>query len=102
MKRSLLILMFTLLLCLVLTACGEAAEPTVEAAPTTVATEAETIPVISDIPSGQAASGSMVWIPTKGGIKYHSNAECSNMIEPVYVSVTEAALKGFTPCSKCH
>lgn len=44
----------------------------------------------------------MVWIPTKGGKKYHSSAECSQMSGPVQVMVTEAISAGFTHCRKCY
>lgn len=42
-----------------------------------------------------------VWIPTKGGTKYHSTSTCSNMEEPRQVRFEEATLLGFTQCSKC-
>lgn len=44
----------------------------------------------------------MVWIPTNGGTKYHSSAGCSNMIDPVQVTQSEAESRGFTPCKRCH
>ncbi len=44
----------------------------------------------------------MVWIPTKGGKKYHSNKGCSNMDGPDYVTKTEAESLGFTPCKRCY
>ena len=47
-------------------------------------------------------NGDMVWIPTKGGKKYHARSGCSNMIDPDYVSKSEAASRGFTPCKKCY
>lgn len=46
--------------------------------------------------------GAMVWIPTKGGKKYHTNPECSNMIDPDKVTEAEAEALGFTPCKRCH
>lgn len=49
----------------------------------------------------RAASG-MVWIPTKGGKKYHSHEDCSNMNGPRQVSVEEAERLGFTACKKCY
>ena len=42
-----------------------------------------------------------VWIPTKGGKKYHSHPGCSNMDGPREVTVSEAEALGFTPCKKC-
>lgn len=47
-------------------------------------------------------SNVMVWIPTKGGKKYHSNSFCSNMNGPRQVTERDASAQGFTPCKKCH
>lgn len=44
----------------------------------------------------------MVWIPTKGGTKYHTHAGCSNMDDPQKVTQSEAESRGFTPCKRCH
>ena len=44
----------------------------------------------------------MVWIPTKGGTKYHTHAGCSNMENPEQVTQSEAESRGFTPCKKCY
>ena len=44
----------------------------------------------------------MVWIPTKGGTKYHTHAGCSNMDDPNYVTQAKAESLGFTPCKRCH
>lgn len=44
----------------------------------------------------------MVWIPTKGGKKYHTNEGCSNMIDPDHVTLSQAEALGFTPCKRCH
>lgn len=44
----------------------------------------------------------MVWIPTKGGTKYHTHAGCSNMDGPEQVTQSEAESRGFTPCKRCH
>lgn len=48
------------------------------------------------------SSSEMVWIPTNGGKKYHSKSTCSQMIDPEYVTVSQAISQGFTPCAKCH
>lgn len=53
-------------------------------------------------PNYSDADGDMVWIPTKGGKKYHSHSGCSNMIDPDYVSKSDAVDRGFTPCKKCY
>lgn len=44
----------------------------------------------------------MVWIPTKGGKKYHSKKSCSNMEDPEYVPLSEAVALGFEACKRCH
>lgn len=47
-------------------------------------------------------SETMVWIPTKGGKKYHTHSGCSNMDNPDYVTKSYAESLGFTPCKRCH
>lgn len=47
-------------------------------------------------------SETLVWIPTNGGQKYHTNSGCSNMIDPIQVTKTEAINQGFTPCGRCY
>jgi hypothetical protein len=42
----------------------------------------------------------MVWIPTKGGTKYHSSSACSGMNGPEQVTVTMAEARGFSKCKK--
>ena len=44
----------------------------------------------------------LVWIPTKGGKKYHSHAGCSNMEDPEQVTKSEAEDLGFEPCKRCY
>ena len=44
----------------------------------------------------------MVWIPTKGGTKYHSRSSCSNMNDPDHVTLSEAQRRGFDACKKCY
>lgn len=52
--------------------------------------------------AGTRTSGErLVWIPTNGGTKYHSDSSCSGMIDPIQVTVGEAQARGFDPCSKC-
>lgn len=43
-----------------------------------------------------------VWIPTKGGKKYHSRPSCSNMIDPEQVTLDDAKAQGFTACKRCY
>lgn len=47
-------------------------------------------------------SGQVVWIPTHGGTKYHSDPDCSNMIDPLAVDLNEAVAQGFEACKRCH
>ena len=54
------------------------------------------------IPSVGDTQGDLVWIPTKGGTKYHSNSSCSNMDNPMQVTREHAEANGFTPCKRCH
>lgn len=46
--------------------------------------------------------GIMVWIPTNGGKRYHSNSSCSGMISPRRVDLGEARSLGFTACGRCY
>lgn len=46
--------------------------------------------------------GLMVWIPTNGGKRYHSNSSCSGMINPRRVDLGEARYLGFTACGRCY
>ena len=45
-------------------------------------------------------TGELVWIPQTGD-RYHTNPDCSNMIDPSVVSIAEAQSLGFTQCEKC-
>ena len=58
--------------------------------------------VICDTPDPNYAGNEMVWIPTKGGKKYHTYSGCSNMDDPDCVTKEEAEYLGFEPCKKCH
>lgn len=44
---------------------------------------------------------SLVWVPVNGGTKYHSYAGCSNMLDPIQVSVDTAIANGYTACKRC-
>lgn len=54
------------------------------------------------VPSHEDTVGNLVWVPTKGGKKYHSRSGCSNMEEPMQVTVEHASALGYTPCKRCH
>lgn len=43
-----------------------------------------------------------VYVPTDGGKKRHSKAECSKMEDPRKVSIRNAAMIGFDACKKCE
>ena len=67
---------------------------------TTKATTTTTTTVITTQPT--SAGERMVWIPTRGGTKYHKTNTCSNMIEPYEVTINEAVRQGFEPCKRCY
>ena len=54
------------------------------------------------VPSHEDTVGNLVWVPTKGGKKYHSRSGCSNMEGPMQVTVEHATALGYTPCKRCH
>lgn len=43
----------------------------------------------------------MVWIP-ESGKKYHSKSSCSNMQNPIQVTISQAKNMGYEPCKRCH
>lgn len=47
------------------------------------------------------ASTDIVWIPVKGGTKFHIRSSCSNMINPKKVTVKNAVENGFSACKRC-
>ena len=56
----------------------------------------------AEVTAGSDTDQIMVWIPTNSGKKYHSNSDCSNMIDPMRVTLDEALSMGFTACKKCY
>ena len=54
------------------------------------------------VPRHEDTVGNLVWVPTKGGKKYHSRSGCSNMEGPMQVTVEHATALGYTPCKRCH
>lgn len=52
--------------------------------------------------SSKSSGGGSVWIPTRGGTKYHASSSCSGMKGPMKVSVSEARSRGFSACKKCY
>ncbi len=54
-------------------------------------------------PSAAEPQGAMVWIAGSGeGTKYHSRSGCSNMKNPVQISLADAQRMGYTPCKRCY
>lgn len=47
-----------------------------------------------------AALEPTVWIP-KSGSKYHRTPTCSNMKNPIEVTISEAITGGYEPCKRC-
>ena len=77
------------------------ATETTEATKTTEATEVtKTTETTQKDPDD--VQETMVWIPTKGGKKYHSSKSCSGMEDPDYVAKSQAEQQGFAPCKKCY
>lgn len=54
------------------------------------------------VPGYEDSVGNLVWVPTNGGTKYHSKSSCSNMDDPMQVTVEHAEANGYTPCKRCH
>lgn len=54
------------------------------------------------VPNSDTPDSVMVWVPTNGGKKYHSNPSCSQMVNPQEVTLDEAIAMGFTPCKRCY
>lgn len=54
------------------------------------------------VPISEDTQGNLVWVPTKGGTKYHNKATCSGMKDPKQVTVEHAEANGYTPCKKCY
>lgn len=54
------------------------------------------------VPDEAETEGDLVWVPVNGGTKYHSRAGCSNMKDPIQVSLDTAIENGYTPCGRCH
>lgn len=54
------------------------------------------------VPTHSETTGTLVWVPTNGGTKYHSRSGCSSMIAPIQVSIETAKANGYTACGRCH
>lgn len=55
------------------------------------------------IPEPEAVRSALnVWVPIKGGTKYHRNPSCSGMTNPVQVTLDEAHAQGYHACGRCN
>ena len=54
------------------------------------------------VPGRSETEGTLVWVPVHGGTKYHRTPTCSNMIDPIQVSIETATANGYTPCGRCY
>ena len=54
-----------------------------------------------NVPDHEEDEGDLVWVPLNGGTKYHSYAGCSNMENPMQVTIETAEANGYTPCKRC-
>lgn len=54
------------------------------------------------VPEYEETGENLVWVPTNGGKKYHTHAGCSNMDNPMQVTLETAIANGFTACKRCH
>lgn len=54
------------------------------------------------VPVAAETGENLVWVPVNGGTKYHSRSGCSNMINPIQVSIYTAKGNGYTACKRCH
>ncbi len=51
--------------------------------------------------STDVAEEILVWI-SKTGERYHSIPDCSNMKNPLQVTIEEAEIREYTPCMRCY
>ena len=73
--------------------------------PTIVTTKLDDIVITmapTTITQPTSAGEQLVWIPTRGGTKYHNDNTCSQMIEPMEVTLSYALEEGFTACKRCY
>ena len=57
----------------------------------------------SKAPRQGEPQGQNVWIASSGrGTKYHSDPDCSNMKDPIKISLSKAKAQGYTACKKCY
>ena len=54
------------------------------------------------VPEESETGENLVWVPTNGGTKYHSKKSCSNMIDPIQITLENAQARGYTAYKHCH
>ena len=54
------------------------------------------------VPTHSETGKNLVWVPTNGGTKYHTHSGCSQMIDPIQVTIETAKANGYTACGRCH
>ena len=54
------------------------------------------------VPTTSDTEGNLVWVPQKGGTKYHTKSTCSNMDNPIQITREHAEANGYTACKKCY
>lgn len=65
--------------------------------------ETSTTQTQTETPKQETQVQTMVWIAGSGnGSKYHSKSGCSNMNNPIEISLENAKAQGYSPCKKCH
>lgn len=53
--------------------------------------------------SASAAQSDTVYVAGSGkGSRYHSTPDCSQMKDPIALSLQEAEAQGYTPCKRCY
>ena len=63
--------------------------------------DAETLVALLDVSPDDPAINQFYWVPMNGGKRYHTKADCSEMIEPRQMPLPCAEILGFTPCQRC-
>ena len=60
-------------------------------------------PIVEQPSTPSEPTEEMVYIAGSGeGTKYHSNPDCSNMSNPVEITLNEAQSRGYEPCKRCY
>lgn len=57
---------------------------------------------VVDAPNQDMQGEDMVWVPNRGGTKYHDNESCGNMKGPSHIPKEEAVKRGYEPCKRCY